>query len=89
MRKEKPYYNVVGKTFGRWQRHGNKNLAYRLDRKDNSLGYIPGNVVGCCTRCNYAKGDRYSYIEWYAMSEPFRTGKLPQKEPYIRSLRRK
>ncbi len=27
-----------------------------IDRKDNTKGYEPGNVVSCCTRCNRAKG---------------------------------
>ncbi len=27
-----------------------------LDRVDNRLGYIPGNVVPCCKRCNDLKG---------------------------------
>ena len=27
-----------------------------IDRVDNSLGYIDGNVVACCTWCNRAKG---------------------------------
>lgn len=26
-----------------------------IDRVDNSKGYIPGNVVSCCTTCNTAK----------------------------------
>lgn len=26
-----------------------------IDRKDNSIGYIPSNVVPCCTTCNLAK----------------------------------
>lgn len=29
-----------------------------IDRKDNYLGYIPGNVVTCCSTCNYLKGAR-------------------------------
>lgn len=39
-----------------------KTAAYTLyyngiDRVDNSLGYVPGNVVPCCIRCNTAKSD--------------------------------
>ena len=58
-----------------WARfNSSKNSAYRLDRKDNALGYVPGNVVGCCKRCNYSKGANYSYEEWYRMTECFRNG---------------
>ena len=28
-----------------------------LDRVDNALGYVSGNVVACCARCNLGKGD--------------------------------
>jgi len=31
------------------------NLASGLDRIDNGKGYIIGNVVPCCTDCNYAR----------------------------------
>lgn len=37
-----------------------KNLAGKyanngIDRVDSELGYIPGNVVACCSICNFAK----------------------------------
>ena len=66
-------------------KHGKANYAYRMDRKNNSLGYVSGNVVGCCTRCNYAKGDRYSYEQWLAMTYPYRNGSLSHPDPYIRN----
>ena len=28
-----------------------------IDRKDNALGYVEGNVVSCCKFCQYAKRD--------------------------------
>jgi len=37
-----------------------------IDRVDNSLGYLPSNVVSCCKWCNYAKlkmGDA-EFAEW-------------------------
>jgi hypothetical protein len=42
------------------------------------LGYVEVNVVGCCKRCNIAKGNRFTYDEWYGMTEYFRraTGEL-------------
>lgn len=52
-----------------------------LDRKNNSLGYKASNVVPCCKRCNFAKGNRFSYEEWFAMTDPFRAGLLPSEGP--------
>ncbi len=42
--------------------YGGRNKNYYvlhngIDRSDNDLGYITGNVVPCCRRCNYAKRD--------------------------------
>lgn len=51
--------------------HG-KGQGCNLDRKDNGKGYVHGNVVVCCDRCNRAKGNRYSYDEWYGMTAYFR-----------------
>lgn len=27
-----------------------------IDRVDNSMGYVSGNLYACCKTCNYAKG---------------------------------
>lgn len=37
-----------------------------IDRLDNALGYIPGNIVSCCAHCNYKKGDQHvdEFLEW-------------------------
>lgn len=32
-----------------------------LDRKDNSRGYTPDNVVPACRRCNVIKGEVLTY----------------------------
>jgi hypothetical protein len=60
-----------------WAKH-KENSRYQLDRKDNDLGYTPENVVACCTRCNYAKRDHFTYDELYAMTECFRRRVLPE-----------
>ena len=52
--------------------------AYRVDRKDNSKGYVSGNVCACCKRCNFSKGDRYTYEEWFIMTRCYRSGRLPR-----------
>lgn len=46
--------------------------GYFLDRMDNKKGYSNINCVVCCTNCNKAKGNRYTYEEWYGMTEYFR-----------------
>lgn len=39
-----------------------------IDRVENRIGYVPGNVVSCCARCNYGKHTcTYDeFIEWIA-----------------------
>lgn len=63
----------------KWYPHTSKDKeisrhtrSYKLDRKDNSVGYTKGNCVVCCWKCNQGKGDLYTYEEWYAMTEYFR-----------------
>lgn len=51
--------------------------SYKLDRKNNDIGYNKYNLVVCCWKCNQAKGNRYSYEEWYNMTKSYR--KLKQK----------
>ena len=48
--------------------NGKMSRAYNLDRKDNAVGYCDGNLVVCCKRCNYSKGDRFTYEEWHGMT---------------------
>lgn len=37
-----------------------------VDRVDNSIGYIEGNCVPCCSMCNYAKKDNShsAFLSW-------------------------
>ena len=58
-----PYTFIKGKY---------KHRKYFLDRKDSDLGYIPENVVVCCSKCNKGKSNAYSYNEWLGMTEYFR-----------------
>ena len=55
----------------KWSNHGKGN-AYNLDRKDNTKGYSNSNCVVCCARCNFGKGNRFTYDEWFGMTEYFR-----------------
>lgn len=43
------------------------NILYNgIDRLDNNIGYVEGNVVPCCTQCNTAKLDYTSeeFRQW-------------------------
>lgn len=44
---------------------GDRDRASGVDRIDNSLGYINGNVVACCTTCNRMK---LNYSEEYFLN---------------------
>jgi 5-methylcytosine-specific restriction endonuclease McrA len=39
-----------------------------IDRIDSSKGYVTGNVVPCCKRCNIAKNDM-TFDEWREWSQ--------------------
>ena len=60
---------VWAKYRGKRWKHGN---SYQLDRKDSEIGYTRDNVVPCCKRCNYGKGARFSYEEWFGMARHLR-----------------
>ena len=42
---------------------GETKLRMTLDRKDNTIGHTKNNVVPCCIRCNYARGNM-PYDAW-------------------------
>jgi len=52
-----------------------RSSAYYLDRKDNSLGYSKENCVVCCSRCNMAKGNRFTYEEWLSIGTTIKSWK--------------
>ena len=54
--------------------------AYNLDRTDNSKGYVKGNLVVCCKRCNFLKSDKFSYDEFVEIGKQLRLFRIP-KEP--------
>lgn len=47
--------------------YGDRTLTYNgIDRVDNSKGYISGNIVTCCQKCNMAKREMTAneFQEW-------------------------
>jgi hypothetical protein len=58
-----------------WMKQGTKDRKWKylgatnLDRKDNTKGYTKQNVVVCCTRCNRAKSNTFSYDEFVVIGQ--------------------
>ncbi len=46
-----------------------KSSAYFLDKKDPKKPYSIRNCVVCCTRCNFLKGNRFTYKEFLLIGE--------------------
>lgn len=44
-----------------------------LDRKDSAKGYSKNNCVVCCTRCNRAKNNHFTYEEWMQIGDLIRS----------------
>ena len=46
--------------------HPDRGSFTGIDRRDNTKGYVAGNVVACCSACNYAKMDwtEDEFIVW-------------------------
>lgn len=58
-----------------WKPYGGQSSGYKLDRKDNSLGYSKENCVVCCARCNRAKSNHFTYEEWVKIGKLIRSWK--------------
>ena len=52
---------VLGITFDEFMKLANEPChycggeGYGIDRLDNTIGYLKGNIVSCCSMCNYMK----------------------------------
>jgi hypothetical protein len=60
-----------------WVEYGCVNSKFTsraryLDRKNNDFGYSKENCVVCCTLCNRTRSARYTYEDWFGMTEYFR-----------------
>lgn len=58
MTKQECYYCGEIESNTAIEKSGIHTSEYRyngIDRIDNTLGYITGNIVACCNRCNHAK----------------------------------
>lgn len=64
---EKCHYCYASVKFAMYSIAKN-GTAFNLDRMVNDAGYSKSNCVVCCARCNFAKADRFTYEDWYAMT---------------------
>jgi hypothetical protein len=51
-----------------------------IDRVDNKLGYVAGNVVACCAWCNRAKG-RFPVESFFRWLRWVQSGASPESQP--------
>ena len=51
----------------------NKVNGHKLDRKDNSLGYSKENCVVCCSFCNRAKSNIFTYEQFLQIGDLIRS----------------
>ena len=58
----------LGKT---GDKYNDKNLRLSIDCKNNDLGYIKGNLVLSCNRCNSIKSDFLTYEEMLEIGRKF------------------
>ena len=72
---KQPDCHYCGKALN-WKPHSSSN-GYKLDRKDNSLGYSKDNCVVCCPRCNRSKSDHFTYEEWREVGQVIRSWSKP------------
>jgi 5-methylcytosine-specific restriction endonuclease McrA len=62
-------YREPGRTYDGFTYNG-------IDRVDNKLGYVPGNVVTCCKVCNHAKWNmgQAEFVAWLDRVTAYRGG---------------
>lgn len=60
------YCGVEPSTYLYSQRQNGGYTYNGIDRVDNNKGYVIGNVVSCCKKCNFAKKsmDKINFINW-------------------------
>lgn len=55
-------------------------MGVGLDRLDEHLGYLLGNVVPCCVECNLARGVMFTYSEMKILGAAIREVKLARPD---------
>lgn len=65
--KEKCHYCGIDPIGIRATKAGNGSYIFNgIDRVDNAIGYIEGNIVPCCKMCNYGKKaySKNDFLNW-------------------------
>ena len=57
---ESEYYVLISQPCFYCNLKNDVQAGIGLDRLNNKKGYIRGNIVSCCSICNYVRGDRFS-----------------------------
>lgn len=61
----------------------NKTLRLSIDCVDNTLGYIEGNLVLSCSRCNYTKSDLFTFDEMRKIGQEIIKPKWQKKKKIL------
>jgi len=64
--KECYYCGSLPKSIIKPERSNGEYIYNGIDRVNNSLGYIKGNCVPCCSICNHAKStlEQEEFLSW-------------------------
>jgi hypothetical protein len=64
---------------------GTTDINRGLDRIDNNLAHIKGNVAPSCAPCNFARGDRFTFEEMKIIGKTIRQVILDRKRKEVGS----
>ena len=66
----------------RWHRNADKAVRGSIDRKDNDVGHIEGNVHPSCLVCNLSR-NRVTYADWKKFGNVHDPGRHDYKHSYV------
>jgi hypothetical protein len=72
------YFELISSTC-HYCNHSLDDTGVGLDRKDNSKGYVEGNVVPCCGACNTGRSDNFTYEEMLILGKTIKEIKEARK----------
>jgi hypothetical protein len=83
------YCGCAPGTIARAERSNGDFIYNGIDRKDNTIGYAPGNTLPCCPVCNHAKKDMPydDFIAWIGRLARFQQSASRRAAKAARSVR--